>query len=82
MQYTMVTSGTEQQLRDEVDLSPVNWCGFRQLVSEPAVCRLSLSPLQDNYLAVQAAESSGLFGKGGELWLQELCSEQNCSVVQ
>jgi hypothetical protein len=65
MQYTVVTSGTEQQLREEVDLAPVKWCGLRQLVSGPAVCRLSLSPLQDNYLAVQPVESSGLFGKGG-----------------
>jgi hypothetical protein len=71
MQFTVMTSGNEQELRNEADVTPAKWCGWRQLVSEPAVCRLSLSPLQDNYLAVQAAESSGLFGKGGACCLQE-----------
>jgi hypothetical protein len=66
MQYTVVTStGHHQQQRSEADYTPMKWCGFRQLVSEPAVCRFALSPLQDTFLAVQAADAGGLFGKGG-----------------
>ncbi|KAF6266577.1 hypothetical protein COO60DRAFT_4338 [Scenedesmus sp. NREL 46B-D3] len=79
--YTVVTAYTEQQLRDEVNLTQVKWCGLQQLVSEPAVCRFSLSPLQDTYLAVRVAEDGGLFGKGGPAGLAcDVHSSQELSL--
>jgi hypothetical protein len=81
MQYTVVTTVAQHQPSSEEDLAPVKWCGFRQLVSEPAVCRFSLSPLQDNFLAVQAADNGGLFGKGGACQLQQHVGGVHCQLM-
>lgn len=79
--YTVVTTAAHQWTSPEALFAPVKWCGFRQLVSEPAVCRFALSPLQDKFLAVQAADSGGIFGKGGPADLScEVSSSRELSL--
>lgn len=58
LQFTVLTGHSQEQLVSEG--SPIKWCGWHQVLKDPRVCRFKLSPLQDQYLAVDPAKSGGI----------------------
>lgn len=57
MQYTVLTAHTQEQL--VIEASPIKWCGLHQILRDPRVCRFKLSPLQNQYLAVEPSKNGG-----------------------
>lgn len=62
-QFKVLTAPTPEALAGP-DASPRLWCGWRNLLSEPAACHFELSPLQHTYLAVKPSDGR-LFPLGG-----------------
>ena len=64
VQFTVLTAHSSKELVSRGEVAAVRWCGWHNILVDPRVCHVSLSPLQDQFLAVEPGEGGGLFTPG------------------
>lgn len=67
LQYVVLTADSLGDLLSK-NATRVIWCGWRNIISEPNVCQMVLSPMKDTYFAVEPKQS-GLLSIGRYLGL-------------